>query len=139
MFGKASAIAFVAMLGIATALPATASPFYFSTGNPDNQMAAASRPASIEAADDFFLTANTSITGATFTGLLPDGSSVQSVQIEIYRVFPNNFRHHSNPSSAYPRKFAIGCGICSAHGGSADIFHRSFGAFVHCAQQRAAR
>jgi hypothetical protein len=83
------------MLGIATTLPATASPFYFSTGNPDGQMAAASRPASsgkfeIEAADDFLLTANTSITGATFTGLLPDGSSVQNVQIEIYRVFPND-------------------------------------------------
>lgn len=95
MFGKAAATTLVAMLGIATALPATASPFYFSTGNPDGQMAAASRPASggkleIETADDFLLTTSTSITSATFTGLIPTGSSVQNVEIEIYRVFPND-------------------------------------------------
>jgi hypothetical protein len=56
-------------------------------------MAMASRPGSsgkpeIEAADDFVLTAQTTITHATFTGLLPGSGSVQAVNVEIYRVFP---------------------------------------------------
>jgi hypothetical protein len=70
--------------------------FFFSTGNPDGNMAMASRPSSpgkieIEAADDFVLTAGTNLTSATFTGLLPTGASLSSitdVRIEIYRVFP---------------------------------------------------
>ena len=41
---KASALA--AMLGLVFALPATASPFFFSTGDPDGRMATASRPSS---------------------------------------------------------------------------------------------
>jgi hypothetical protein len=61
-------------------------------------MAMASRPSSagtieIEAADDFVLTANTSITSATFTGLLPASSllsDVTDVRVEIYRVFPKD-------------------------------------------------
>lgn len=61
-------------------------------------MATASRPASagfeIESADDFVLTNSTSISSATFTGLVPAGSSVSSVVVEIYRVFPND----SDPS-----------------------------------------
>src|SRR5438477_5413560 len=73
--------------------------FSFSTGSPDGQMAAASRTESpgkfeIEAADDFVLTSSpTHITGATFTGLLPsnfDLSNISQVQVEIYRVFPND-------------------------------------------------
>jgi hypothetical protein len=45
----------------------------------------------IETADDFVLTSPTAITSATFTGLIPTGaplSSIQSVTVEIYRVFP---------------------------------------------------
>lgn len=73
--------------------------FTFSTGLPDGKMAAASRtdspgPFEIEAADDFVLTSpTTQITGATFTGLLPSNfnlSNVSQVQVEIYRVFPND-------------------------------------------------
>jgi hypothetical protein len=72
------------------------STFFFSTGNPDGKMATASRPDSagkieIESADDFVLTTQTSLTSATFTGLLPIGTSlsnIQDVRIEIYRVFP---------------------------------------------------
>src|SRR5438874_3671924 len=72
--------------------------FTFSTGSPDGKMAAASRTESpgkfeIEAADDFVLTLPTHITGATFTGLLPsnfDLSNISQVQVEIYRVFPND-------------------------------------------------
>ncbi len=74
------------------------SSFFFSTGNPDGKMATASRPGSagkleIESADDFVLTKETSLTSATFTGLLPTGASlsdVVDVRIEIYRVFPKD-------------------------------------------------
>jgi hypothetical protein len=73
--------------------PSAATPFLFSTGNPDGAMAMASRPDStgvpeIEAADDFVLSDETTITHATFTGLLPTGASVQNVVLEVYRVFP---------------------------------------------------
>jgi hypothetical protein len=79
------------MLGLA--VPATASPFFFSTGNPDGKMATASRPEvgtsfEIESADDFDLTQSTALSSATFTGLIPSGSSVTQVVVEIYRVFP---------------------------------------------------
>jgi hypothetical protein len=68
----------------------------FSTGSPDGLIGTASRPSSagkteIETADDFFLNQATSITGGTFTGLLPTGASlsdITSVTIEFYRIFP---------------------------------------------------
>ncbi len=77
---------------------AAADPFYFSTGNPDGLIATASRPASgatigIESADDFVLPTATTLTAATFTGLLPSAfalSGVQQVVVEIYRVFPKD-------------------------------------------------
>src|SRR5262249_16637629 len=52
--------------------------FFFTTGEPDARIAAASRPESrhkieIEAADDFILTSHTIIDRATFTGLLFHG------------------------------------------------------------------
>ena len=86
------ALGFLAFL----ALPAGADTFFFSTGSPDGKIATASRPAStgkiqIETADDFVLTGPTLITSATFTGLIPLGvslSSIQQVEVEIYHVFP---------------------------------------------------
>ena len=79
---------------------ASAQSFSFSTGNPDGRMASASRPGpssginqETESADDFVLTSQTAITSATFTGLLPAGvslSDVSRVDIEIYRVFPQD-------------------------------------------------
>ncbi len=85
----------VAVLGLLTAIPAAATPFTFSTGNPDGKMATATRPASagkfeIESADDFALTGSTSITSATFTGLLKGATvaNIGKVRVEIYRVFP---------------------------------------------------
>jgi hypothetical protein len=59
-------------------------------------MATATRPDSpgkveIESADDFVLTSPTSLTSATFTGLIPTGlplSAISEVRVEIYRVFP---------------------------------------------------
>ena len=73
-------------------------PFFFSTGSPDGLLAAASRPSSagkfeIETADDFVLTSPTTISSATFTGLLTGGSTtsdVGGITIEIYRVFPQD-------------------------------------------------
>ena len=77
------------------AAPTNAGSFSFSTGLPDGLMATASRLDSpgkfeIESADDFVLTRGTSITSATFTGLLPAGATIGEVQVEIYRVFPND-------------------------------------------------
>ncbi len=84
------------------ALPAAAAPYAFSTGNPDGKIATLSRPASAgqtetETADDFILGQATQITRATFTGLLPTGaalSSVNRVEIELYHIFP---RDSANP------------------------------------------
>jgi hypothetical protein len=86
------------MLGLLSAMPAAADPFTFSTGNVTNLMATATRPAiggkfEIESADDFVTTGTTSITSATFTGLLTGGATVGNigeVVVEIYRVFPND-------------------------------------------------
>jgi hypothetical protein len=84
----------LALLGSVPAMPAAAAtPFSFSTGNPDGSMATAARPDAgepfeIESADDFVLTHSTSITSATFTGLVPEGASPVNVVVEIYRVFP---------------------------------------------------
>ena len=83
-------------IGLLTALPAFADPFFFSTGNVTNSIATATRPESagkfeIELADDFVLTAPTAITSATFTGLLTGGATaanIGEVRVEIYRVFP---------------------------------------------------
>jgi hypothetical protein len=77
--------------------PASAVPFFFSTGNVDGLIATASRPSSagkieIESADDFVVTGGTlKLTSATFQGLIPTGASLSSignVRVEIYRVFP---------------------------------------------------
>lgn len=78
--------------------------FSFSTGNVDGRIGMASRPSStgkieIEAADDFLLSSETLIDHATFTGLIPLGvplSSIASLNIEIYRTFPND---SANPPS----------------------------------------
>jgi hypothetical protein len=87
----------LSLLGCLCAMPAVAeTPFFFSTGNPDGKIATASRPATagkfeIESADDFVLTKTTSISSATFTGLLTGTNpTVGEVRVEIYRVFPND-------------------------------------------------
>ena len=77
---------------------ASATPFFFSTGDPDGMIGTASRPATastfgIESADDFVLSQQTTISSATFTGLLTNGATaadIGSVGVEIYRVFPND-------------------------------------------------
>ena len=95
LIGRAAVVAMP--VGLLTALPAAADPFFFSTGNPDGKMATASRPSTgapfeIESADDFALTSETRITSATFTGLLTGGATpanIGEVVVEIYEVFPN--------------------------------------------------
>src|SRR6266699_3670819 len=87
----------VLFLIAAATLPAAANPiFFFSTGTPDGLIATLSRPASAgkiqtETADDFALDQTTMISSATFTGLLPLGTpltSVNDIEIELYHVFP---------------------------------------------------
>jgi hypothetical protein len=88
----------VSLLGCLHAMPAAAllpAVYSFSTGDPDGKMATASRPDSdgafeIETGDDFVLTTTTSLTSATFTGLLTGDGSVSNVRVEIYRVFPTD-------------------------------------------------
>jgi hypothetical protein len=94
-----TALALVLMLGTT----ASAADFFFTTGDPDGRLAAASRPESrgkmeIEAADDFILTSSTTINQATFTGLLLHGGhgEIRDVVVEIYRVFSND---STNPPS----------------------------------------
>jgi hypothetical protein len=90
-------IILVIFLGAAfVAADANGQAFFFSTGNPDGKMATASRPGTasgfeLESADDFVLTDPTQITSATFTGLLQGNlSAIGELQVEIYRVFPND-------------------------------------------------
>ena len=83
-------------LAVCFAIPAWADSFSFSTGSPDGKLGALSRPAGsqgleTETADDFVLTQATVVSGATMHGLIPAGagaSSVASVEVEIYHVFP---------------------------------------------------
>lgn len=86
-------------------------PFFFSTGNVTNAIGMASRPdlggkTEIEAADDFVTTQTTTITSATFTGLLTAVTAVPTVGavvVEIYRVFPldsNTVRTPNVPTRA---------------------------------------
>jgi hypothetical protein len=88
-----TALAFAAVV---MPLPAAADSFFFSTGNPDGKIATTSQPSSspggeTETGDDFVLTQQTSITSATFTGLVPSASfNASNVVVEIYRVFPKD-------------------------------------------------
>jgi hypothetical protein len=64
--------------------PALASSFVFSTGIPDGLIGTLSRPAGAghiqtETADDFILPQATTLTNATFYGLLPTGAPLSSI------------------------------------------------------------
>jgi len=83
---------------LALATPVWADSFFFSTGNADGRLGSLSQPVSpskleTETADDFILSETTTIRRATIVGLVPAGtplSSIRNVEIEIYRVFPND-------------------------------------------------
>jgi hypothetical protein len=89
-------LAWVFGLSAVLTTPAAADPFFFSTGAPDGLVATLSRTASTgkletETADDFATVTGTTITNATFTGLLINGATpanVTQVEIELYHVFP---------------------------------------------------
>ena len=89
-----TAVVFAGLLPAA----AGAAPFTFSTGAVNNGIATASRPGpssgvnqETESADDFIISGSrTQLNSATFTGLVPAGSSVSNVVVELYRVFPND-------------------------------------------------
>jgi hypothetical protein len=92
-----TALGILIVAGVAFPSAAGATPFSFSTGNPDGLMASASRQGSgpaieIESADDFVLGQETILTHATFTGLIPIGVglNIADVGVEFYRVFPND-------------------------------------------------
>ena len=68
-----------------------------STGSLDGRIATLSQPGGpqpqAETADDFILSQATSITQATFTGLIPSGASLSTmtnVQVQFYNVFPTD-------------------------------------------------
>ena len=98
LLNPASILAICLSLSALLSLPprASASSFSFSTGAPDGLIGTLSRPASAglvqtETADDFVLNECVLINQATFTGLLPLGaplSSINRVEVEIYHVFP---------------------------------------------------
>ncbi len=93
-------------VSILAASPARADPYAFSTGSPDGVIATASRPASggktgVETADDFVLAQTTSLTGASFTGLLTSGATlldIGAVSVEIYRVFASDSNTARTPA-----------------------------------------
>ncbi len=76
--------------------PGSAASFFFTTGDPDGKIATLSRPPGAgkiqtETADDFTLTNCVVINQATITGLIPSAApltSIQNVEVEIYRLFP---------------------------------------------------
>ena len=92
------------VLLVLTAARARSDSLIFNTGFPDGKMATASRPSSgtlieIESADDFILPCDSTITSATFVGLIPSSeSSPERVVIEIYRVFPADSDTNRTPS-----------------------------------------
>jgi len=106
-FQKFVSIALLA--GAAAVAPVSADSFVFSTGRADGRLGSLSQPASAsaletETADDFLLPETTVIRGATITGLIPAGlplSSITNVEIEVYRVFPND---SAAPSNSVPTR-----------------------------------
>ena len=87
-------IAALTFAAVVVPLPAAADAFIFSTGSPDSRIGTLSRPnggpglIETETADDFILSQQTSLTHATFTGLIPSGANVSRIEIEFYHVFP---------------------------------------------------
>lgn len=77
---------------------ASAAPVHFETNAPDGLIAVVSHPADVasvenEVGDDFVLRGTTTLTHATFTGLIPNNPggppiAINQVVVEIYRVFP---------------------------------------------------
>lgn len=93
-----SRIYLVLSLAALLSIPAAADSFSFTTGDPDGRIATLSRVPNngkiqTETADDFILNRETRLTNASFIGLIPIESSLNSinqVEIEFYHVFPKD-------------------------------------------------
>jgi hypothetical protein len=100
---RASLIALpaLALAGAFTAGSASATDFFFTTGAADGRLGSLSQPGGpapsenirpgFETADDFALTQRTSLTHATFIGLVAPGtklSDIKNVEAEIYHFLP---------------------------------------------------
>lgn len=101
---------FVVILAAAFGVaPMSATSFVFTTGSADGRLASLSQPATssrleTETADDFILSETTVIRSATITGLVVANAalpSIDNVEVEIYRVFPNDSRP---PSGSVPTR-----------------------------------
>jgi hypothetical protein len=108
---KAATLTVTALAGVVTLTgPVGASPFFFSTGNPNGLIGTATRPTAggkieIETGDDFILGQRTSLETATLQGLVPTGTTgadIRSVIIEIYRIFPKD--SNDPPSGRVPTR-----------------------------------
>lgn len=112
---------YAVLIGLLTTMPAAATPFFFSTGNPDARMATASQPGTagkieIESGDDFVLTSTTTITSATFTGLLTQrdrwrssGRNIPGVSERLECSAHQRASYVLDIAGAYARQFALGC------------------------------
>lgn len=94
-------------VGLFVTLPAAAAPFNFSSGEPDGLIATGARPdgpdvLEVETGDDFVLNGTTSLTSASFFGLVPAGAELEDIIVEIYRVFPKDST--TPPSGAVPTR-----------------------------------
>jgi hypothetical protein len=100
-------LAAVSLSVLCLAVAGEAATFTFTTGAPDFKIATASHPAGtsveVETADDFTTAGCTTITSASFYGLLPPATSITSVGVELYRIFPLD---STNPPSGHvPSRF----------------------------------
>src|SRR5262249_54135386 len=103
LFGLLAGISIYVFAAVVMPLPAAADSFFFSTGNPDGRMATTTRPSGpeiqeTETGDDFVLTQQTSITSATFTGLIPSGANINGVVVEMYHFFPADSNTNRTPN-----------------------------------------
>ena len=97
MFKQLPLLAPAALSLVFTAPPLMGDTVIYNNLTPNSQMAVATRPATggqfeIEAGDDFILASRTSISSATFVGLLVPTAgatpTITDIVAEMYRVFP---------------------------------------------------
>ena len=105
-------ISAICLSSLVAVIPANGASFTFSTGNPDGLMAAASRPMSagkfeVETADDFVLTNPTSITSATFTGLIRTPLKYHKRYGRNLPDLPFGLGCHAHAKCANPSEFAV--------------------------------
>ena len=122
MMLRMSHVVVIVAVTVSFAALSWADPFTFSTNSPDGRLGALSQPPNsgaleTETADDFLLTATTSITEATIVGLVPAGNIAREHQERRDRDLshlPQGFRRGphlgtadlQHPRRAHPRQLA---------------------------------